>query len=414
MVDDLFTISTCGFKTTMMNQFLNSKTAMKRLQFGTKKCVKMHVGRTCNATMCKDLFVDSWNLKVETDPVSGKCVQHENFGGQDKMEEKQEQVYLGDVISVDGRHDKNVKARKDKSLGTINEIMQILESTFYGKFYFEVALVLRSSLLHSSLLLNSEAWVNLTDKNIRALEQTDELLLTKILGCDSNTSNVFKYLELGIYPVRFEIMKRKILFLHYLLQQDKQSMIFQVLKATRDNPANNDFVKTCQKYLDKLNIQLTFEELGKMSKWSVKKLVNQKIADAAFEYLSEIQLKQSKISHIKYDELCIQEYLLDGNKNIEVSKFIYKARSMTLDIKTQKSWKYNDKLCIGCGVNYETGEEILLCTGLKTEQEKDDMVPQTLFYDLLFTGKTSEMSEVAKILMKRLKLRDKLMDEEEE
>ena len=176
--------------------------------------------------------------------------------------------------------------------------------------------------------------MNLTDKNIRALEQTDELLLTKILGCDTNTSNVFKYLELGIYPVRFEIMKRKILFLHYLLQQDKHSMIFQVLKATRDNPANNDFVKTCQKYLDKLNIQLTFEELGKMSKWSVKKLVNQKIADAAFEYLSEIQLKQSKISHIKYDELCIQEYLLVGNKNTEVSKFIYKASLMTLDIKT--------------------------------------------------------------------------------
>ena len=192
MVDDLFTISNCGFKTTMMNQFLNSKTAMKRLQFGTKKCVKMHVGRTCNATMCKDLFVDSWNLKVETDPVSGKCVQHENFGGQDKMEEKQEQVYLGDVISVDGRHDKNVKARKDKSLGTINEIMQILESTFYGKYHFEVALVLRSSLLHSSLLLNSEAWVNLTNKNIQALKQTDEILLTKILGCDTNTSDVFK------------------------------------------------------------------------------------------------------------------------------------------------------------------------------------------------------------------------------
>jgi hypothetical protein len=174
--------------------------------------------------------VDSWNLKVEIDPVSGKCVQHESFGGQDKMEEKQEQVYLGDVISVDGRHDKNIKARKDKSLGTINQIMQILESTFYGKYYFEVALVLRSSLLLSSLLLNSEAWVNLTDKNIRALEQTDEILLTKILGCDSNTSNVFKYLELGIYPVRFELMKRKILFLHYLLQQEKIQRYFKFWK----------------------------------------------------------------------------------------------------------------------------------------------------------------------------------------
>ena len=102
---------------------------------------------------------------------------------------------------------------------------------------------------------------------------------------------------------------------------------------------------------------------------------------------------------------------MDGNRNTEVSKVIYKARSMTLDIKTQKSWKYEDKLCIGCGVNMETGEEILLCTGLKTEQEKDGKIPQAVFYDLLFTGKSSEMSEVAKILMKRLKVRDKLMDE---
>ena len=29
--------------------------------------------------------------------------------------------------------------------------------------------------------------------------------------------------------------------------------------------------------------------------------------------------------------------------NTEVSKIIYKARSMTLDIKTQKSWKYKNR-----------------------------------------------------------------------
>ena len=44
MVDDLFTISVCGYKTTMMNQFIQTKTSMKRLQFPTKKCVKLHVG----------------------------------------------------------------------------------------------------------------------------------------------------------------------------------------------------------------------------------------------------------------------------------------------------------------------------------------------------------------------------------
>ena len=63
-----------------------------------------------------------------------------------------------------------------------------------------------SSLFLSSTLLNCEAWVNLSEQNIRSLEQTDEMLLSKILNCDSNSSNVHKYLELGIYPIRFEIM----------------------------------------------------------------------------------------------------------------------------------------------------------------------------------------------------------------
>ena len=97
--------------------------------------------------------------------------------------------------SAQRRSDQNVEARKKKGLGTINQIMDILQSVFFGKYYFEVAMVLRSSLLLSSLLLNSEAWVNLSDKDVRALEQTDEILLSKILGCDANTSNMFKYLN---------------------------------------------------------------------------------------------------------------------------------------------------------------------------------------------------------------------------
>ena len=212
MVDDLFTISNCGFKTTMMNQYINSKTAMKRLQFGTSKCVKLHVGKSCNPTLCKDLFVGGWKVEVVTDEITGTCSQNEEFIGQVKMGVKNEQMYLGDIISTDGKHSKNVQHRNNKGLGTINQIMDILQTVVFGKYYFEVALVLRSSLLLSSLLLNSEAWVNLSEKDIRSLEKSDEILLSRILGCESNSSNVFKYLELGIWPLRFEIMKRKIMF----------------------------------------------------------------------------------------------------------------------------------------------------------------------------------------------------------
>ena len=113
-----------------------------------------------------------------------------------------------------GLRQKNIQQRRNKGLGVINQVMQILESTYFGKYYFEIAMVLRQSLFLSSLLLNSEAWVNYSENDVRMLEQCDEILLTKILDCDGNTSNALKYLDLGILPVRHEIMVRKLSFLH--------------------------------------------------------------------------------------------------------------------------------------------------------------------------------------------------------
>ena len=172
--------------------------------------------------MCKDLYVGGWKVEAVTDTVTGKCSRVESFEGFEKMGVKEEQLYLGDIVSMDGRPDKNFQARKNKGLGIINQIMYILKSVFFGNYQFEVALVIRSSLFLSSILLNSEAWVNYSEKNIRSLEQTDEILLSRILDCDSNTSNTVKYLELGVSPLRFEIMTRKFLFMQYILKQEKK------------------------------------------------------------------------------------------------------------------------------------------------------------------------------------------------
>ena len=162
------------------------------------------------------------------------------------MEIKKEQTYLGDLISADGTHTKKVQQRSNKGIGVINQIMSILESTYFGKYTFEVAMVLRESLFLSSILLNSEAWVNYTDKDVRILEQCDEMLLNKILDCDSNSSNAMKYLDLGVVPIRFEIMKRKLGFLQYVLQQNKETMIYKIicvyLQKVYKNPKSGYFI----------------------------------------------------------------------------------------------------------------------------------------------------------------------------
>ena len=78
MVDDLLTISECGYKTCLMNQYINSKTGCKRLQFGTNKCIKMHIGKSESDTLCKDLYV---GVDAVTDQVTGKCRSREYFNG---------------------------------------------------------------------------------------------------------------------------------------------------------------------------------------------------------------------------------------------------------------------------------------------------------------------------------------------
>ena len=135
-------------------------------------------------------------------------------------------------------------------------------------------------------------------------------------------------------------------FLQYILQQEKQSMIHQVLEATKQNPIKNEFVQTCKKYLQVLNINMSFEEIAKLTKYQFKKIVKEKTTIAAFKYLIEKKDKPDKNGKMKrksciyYEKLELQHYLLDGNKNINISKFICKALSKTLDLKTHKKWKY--------------------------------------------------------------------------
>ena len=54
--------------------------------------------------------------------------------------------------------------------------------------------------------------------------------------------------------------------------------------------------------------------------------MKQKTEEAGFRNLLGEKSKQSKIMDIEYKSLKIQDYLLDGNKNIELSKLIFKAR----------------------------------------------------------------------------------------
>ena len=100
-------------------------------------------------------------------------------------------------------------------------------------------------------------------------------------------------------------------------------------------------------------------------------MVKEKTSLAAFNYLIAEKNKQTKIAHIQYSSLEMQEYMMDGDMVIDVTKFIFKARSKTLDITAQRKWKYEDNTCIGWKTRDETGQEILSCWYFGKEENEN-------------------------------------------
>ena len=125
------------------------------------------------------------------------------------------------------------------------------------------------------------------------------------------------------------------------------------------------------------------------------------------KYLQGQKSKKTKASSVVYSDLRIQEYFIGGNCNKNLSRVIFKARSHTLDIKTQQKWKYADSICIGCKTRVESGEEILLCDTLNNDN-RVAAIPVT--YDWLYRQSVSDIVKAGKILNNGMKRRQKILE----
>ena len=89
-------------------------TNSKKLQFGAKKCKKLHVGHVHEEFKCQDLSVEKWTEVEVTNDVTGESEIKDIWDGEENIEETTEEKYLGDIISTDGKNIKNIKARIPK------------------------------------------------------------------------------------------------------------------------------------------------------------------------------------------------------------------------------------------------------------------------------------------------------------
>ena len=309
MIDDLITVSECGPKTTMINSYINTKTAIKKLQFGTKKCQKIHVGKMREEHKCQPLYVDNWKEKDEPNSDFKEIRVGDIFDGEERMEETEQQKYLGDIVSQDGRNIKNFKMRVIKGIGIAKNILNMLEGIYFGKYHYEAAIILRNSLLVSSVIFNCEAWYNITSAEMTLLESVDIMMLRGILKAPRSTPKEMLYLELGVMPLQYIVRKRRLIFLYYILQQEKEPILSKVFHAQLVNPTKNDWITTIKKDLKQIKVNMEFNEIKEMKKDDFINLIKRKVEANALQDLENIKSKHSKVKMIKHPILKLQNYL---------------------------------------------------------------------------------------------------------
>ena len=84
-------ISECGYKTVMVNSYLQCQS---KLQFGSTKCKKIHIGKTCEEYKCQPLYVDNWEEVEKENEEKGILEIKDECQGEALMEEKEDDKYL--------------------------------------------------------------------------------------------------------------------------------------------------------------------------------------------------------------------------------------------------------------------------------------------------------------------------------
>ena len=222
------------------------------------------------------------------------------------MEEKDDEKYLGDVISKDGRNIKNIQARVNKGTGIVRKILTFLDGIPFGKFHFEAGVILRNCLLVSSMLFNSEAWYNLTEAELNLLESVDLELLRGILKAPKSTPKEMLFLELGIVPFREIVRQRRMGFLSYILKESKESMIHKFFESQRENRTPKDWVTTVLTDLEILKMEMNFEDVRNMKKVHFMNKVKRKIQQKTLKDLEKIKENHSKVRKLKHPVLKMQ------------------------------------------------------------------------------------------------------------
>ena len=335
-VDDIADISTTFEDAVSSHKNALMFASQKKLQLAPDKCFIMLIKQRNNT------------LEVPELEIGGEKVQDVNLI-----------TYLGDVFNNKGNNDDLVADRVKRGTVSTISIHGFMREASLGAHTLSVFILLHNAIFTPSVIFNSEAWSNMTEKNIAALTTIQLKYLKKMMGVRQAATNSFIYLELGVLPIKYEIHKRQISFLYHIINLREDDPVKVVWRNQTKLPDHNNWWSGVKSLMNNYGIQFEEEKIKKLSKCTFKNNVRTAVHEKAFKELKKECESKSKTQNIQYKKFEMQKYLKAMYPG--AAKTIFKCRAKTLNIKEHTKYKHADCLCRWCGVCDETLNHVVNC-----------------------------------------------------
>ena len=352
--------------------------------------------------------------RMEFHPTKSSYIASKNIHpnitlGSTKLLQSDEYKYLGDILTPDGKPNATIKARRNKITGITAELNAILEKVKQtSALSIDAILQYHNSIILPTLLTNSETW-ELSGKNLQSLETIQNITLKRLMRLPPSTPTVGIRNELNILSIENQILKKRLMYLHRILNMKETNITKQILLQQKYMPGNTWLTETLTQ-LENLNININLEDIETKKKNAWRKMVQDAIENKEMTERENWLSNSSKCSRLERNRKTMSPYL--QKLNPEEATIILKIRLKMLDLKTNFKTAHKDLSCPVCHSKEDTDtlEHLFACQKISLPENYEKIIYSNSGTD----QKLAFFAKMAKAIQKLLKKRNKVLKEREE
>ena len=294
--------------------------------------------------------------------------------------------------------------RWEKALGYSATCQAMALEMSLGNQLYAIAKLVHMSIFVNGTLVNTETWPHFTTERVEAFERIEQNFFRKILKAHSKTPIEAIYLELGVLPLRFHIMKKRILYLHDIMNREDGELTKQVVTQQKISCYEGDFYpQVCQ---DMVSLSISEQDL-KCTKEQLKALVCAKIKARSYEYLISKAKQHSKVKEEIYGNAEGAAYYMDNRFTPDLVTLLFKFRTRTYLVKNnfRNNYRNTNINCPLCGVHDDKQEHIFECHNILLEYSKH----MRCRADDIYSNDVDVLYDVAVTLKELVSIRERLI-----